>query len=95
MHSTLDEVPLLLQLTGLLALGVAIFQSEAIDNSFRAGQIAALWLAAFAALCVGRVVGRGVAGQTSPIERCLVIGEPDRVERIRQKLASSRRVRLS
>ena len=88
-HSTLDEVPLLLQLTGLLALGVAILQSGLLANSFRAGQIGALWLASFAALCVGRVVGRGVAGRTAPTERCLVIGEPDRVERIRQKLASS------
>ena len=88
-HSTLDEVPLLLQLTGLLALGVAILQSGLLANSFRAGQIGALWLASFAALCVGRVVARGVAGRTAPIERCLVIGEPDRVERIRQKLTSS------
>jgi exopolysaccharide biosynthesis polyprenyl glycosylphosphotransferase len=88
-QSTLDEVPLLLQLSGLLALGIAILQSGLLANSFRAGQIGALWLASFAALCVGRVAARGVAGRTTPIERCLVIGEPDRVERIRQKLASS------
>lgn len=88
-HSTLDEVPLLLQLTGLLALGIALLQSGLLANSFRAGQIGALWLASFAALCVGRVVARGVAGRTAPLERCLVVGEPDRVERIRQKLASS------
>jgi exopolysaccharide biosynthesis polyprenyl glycosylphosphotransferase len=88
-HSTLDEVPLLLQLTGLVALGVAILQSGPLANSLRAGQIAALWLASFAALCVGRVGARGVAGRIAPMERCLVIGEPDRVERIRQKLASS------
>jgi exopolysaccharide biosynthesis polyprenyl glycosylphosphotransferase len=88
-HSTLDEVPLLFQLTGLLALGVAIFQSGLLANSFRAGQIGALWLASFAAVCVGRVVARAVAGRVAPLERCLVIGEPDRVERIGQKLASS------
>src|SRR5690242_20670178 len=80
MHSTLDEVPLLLQLTGLLALGVAILQSGLLANSFRAGQIGALWLVSFAALCAGRVLARGVAGRTAPIERCLVIGGPDRVE---------------
>jgi exopolysaccharide biosynthesis polyprenyl glycosylphosphotransferase len=88
-HSTLDEVPLLLQLTGLLALGVAILQSGLLGDSFRAGQIGALWLASFAALCVGRVVARSVAARTAPTERCLVIGDPDRVERIRQKLLSS------
>jgi exopolysaccharide biosynthesis polyprenyl glycosylphosphotransferase len=88
-HSTLDEVPLLLQLTGLLALGVAIFQSGLLADSFRAGQIGALWLSAFAALCIGRVVARAVAARITSTERCLVIGEPDRVERIGQKLASS------
>src|SRR5437588_8879820 len=54
-HSTLDEVPLLLQLTGLLALGVAILQSGLLADSFRAGQIGTLWLASFGALLVWRV----------------------------------------
>lgn len=88
-HSTLDEVPTLLQLTGLLALGLAILQSGLLANSLRAGQIAALWLTSFGAIFGGRVVARTVAGRTAPTERCLVIGELGRVERIRQKLASS------
>lgn len=88
-HSTLDEVPTLFQLTGLVSLGLAILQSLVLDNSLRAGQIAALWLASFLAIFLGRVLARAIAGRTVPTERCLVIGELRRVEHIRQKLASS------
>jgi exopolysaccharide biosynthesis polyprenyl glycosylphosphotransferase len=89
-HTTLDEIPLLVQLTGLFALGIAVLQSVTLASTLRADQIAGLWLLAFGAIFVGRVVARAVAGRTSPTERCLVIGENARVEQIRQKLAASR-----
>ena len=89
-HSTLDEVPLLAQLTGLFALGIAILQTMVLGGTFGADQIAALWAASFCAIVIGRVVARAVAGRTSPIERCLVIGESGRCDRIRHKLAVSR-----
>jgi hypothetical protein len=89
-HTTLDEAPLLLQLTGLFALGVAVLQSVALTSSLHAEQIAGLWLVAFGSIFVGRVAARALAGLTSPIERCLVIGENSRVEQIRQKLTASR-----
>ena len=44
-HSTLDELPVLLQLTGLFALCVTIVQSVVRRGDARAaGQIAALWV---------------------------------------------------
>jgi exopolysaccharide biosynthesis polyprenyl glycosylphosphotransferase len=89
-HSTLDEVPALFQLTGLVALGVAILQTGLLTIRLSAGQLAALWLASFGAIFLGRVLARAIAGRTTPTERCLVIGELSRVERIRQKLAASR-----
>lgn len=89
-HSTLDELPLLLQLTGLFALGVAVLQSVVLATTLRADQIAGLWLAAFASIFLGRVMARGVAGRATPMERCLVIGEYARVEQIRQKIKASR-----
>jgi exopolysaccharide biosynthesis polyprenyl glycosylphosphotransferase len=46
-------------------------------------------MASFGAIVIGRLVARGVAGRTAPLERCLVIGEPAQVDRIREKLASS------
>lgn len=88
-HSTLDEIPLLVQLTGLFALGLAILQSILLAGSLTATRIAALWIASFAAIVCGRLAARAMVGRTSPLERCLVIGEPAQAGRIRDKLASS------
>jgi exopolysaccharide biosynthesis polyprenyl glycosylphosphotransferase len=88
-HSTLDEVPLLTQVTGLFALVIAGLQTLVLEGNLRAGQIVALWVASFGAILAGRLVARAVAGRTAPLERCLVIGEPPQVNRIREKLASS------
>jgi exopolysaccharide biosynthesis polyprenyl glycosylphosphotransferase len=88
-HSTLDEAPLLLQLTGLFALSVAILEPIILAGSLSGEQIGALWLAAFAAVAGGRVAARSLAGRLSPVERCLVIGEVGQVERIRVKLAAT------
>ena len=88
-HSTLDEVPLLMQLTGLFALGLAILQSVLLAGTLSATRIAALWIASFGTIVCARMVSRGVAGRTSPLERCLVIGEAAQAGRISAKLSSS------
>jgi exopolysaccharide biosynthesis polyprenyl glycosylphosphotransferase len=89
-HSTLDELPVLAQLTGLFALGLAILQAVLFARPLLGDQIAVLWTVAFAAILAGRMLARAVAGHTLPLERCLVFGDEVRAERIRQKLASSR-----
>jgi exopolysaccharide biosynthesis polyprenyl glycosylphosphotransferase len=88
-HSTLDEAPLLMQLTGLFVLGVTILQPVVVQGTLGGQQIAALWLGAFGFIVAGRVVARSLAGRISPVERCLVIGELERADRICEKLASS------
>jgi len=88
-HSTLDEVPVLLQLTGLFALGVTILQPVVLTGTLGGAQIAALWLGTFAAIMSGRMVARAVAARLSATERCLVIGETAQVRRIRAKLAAA------
>ena len=88
-HSTLDELPVLAQLTGLFALGVATLHGVVLGEGLVADQIAGLWMASFVAILSARVLARAVAGRTSPLQRCLVIGEADQVERIREKLAAS------
>jgi exopolysaccharide biosynthesis polyprenyl glycosylphosphotransferase len=88
-HSTLDEVPLLAQLTGLFALSLAILQSIVLAGSLSATRIAAIWIASFATIVCGRVAARATAGRTSPLERCLVIGEAAQAGRIRDKLRAS------
>jgi exopolysaccharide biosynthesis polyprenyl glycosylphosphotransferase len=89
-HSTLDETPTLVQLTGLYALGVGISISMLPSHEIRAGQIAWLWVISFAAVFGGRMIARAAAGRAAPPERCLVIGDTDRADRVRQKLATSR-----
>jgi exopolysaccharide biosynthesis polyprenyl glycosylphosphotransferase len=64
-------------------------QAVVLTGTLGANQIGVLWIVSFGAILVGRVVARAVADRSSPNERCLVIGELDRVERIRSKLASS------
>jgi exopolysaccharide biosynthesis polyprenyl glycosylphosphotransferase len=88
-RSTLDEVPVLLQLTGLFALGVTILQPLVMTGTLGGPQIAALWLGTFGAIMSGRMVARWAAGRLSAVERCLVIGETVQVRRIRAKLAAS------
>jgi exopolysaccharide biosynthesis polyprenyl glycosylphosphotransferase len=89
-HSTLDEAPLLLQLTGLFALCVTILEPILVKGSVGGGQMAALWFGSFAATMAGRMLARWLAGRIAPPERCLVIGETALAERVRERLASSR-----
>lgn len=88
-HSTLDEVPALVQLTALFALGVAVVHDIAFAGTLASDQIAVLWVMSLIAIVTGRVLARSLAGRTVPMERCLVIGEPGQVDRIREKLAAS------
>jgi exopolysaccharide biosynthesis polyprenyl glycosylphosphotransferase len=88
-HSTLDEVPVLVQLSGLYTLGVTILQPVLLGGAPGGDQIAALWLASGVAIVAGRAIARWLAGRALPLERCLVIGERRQAERIREKLASS------
>jgi exopolysaccharide biosynthesis polyprenyl glycosylphosphotransferase len=88
-HSTLDELPLLLQVTGLFALCVTIVYSAAVDGALGGWQIAILWAGSFASVLVGRTLARSLAGRIAPNERCLVIGDPELAQRIRERLGSS------
>ena len=90
-RTTLEEVPLLLQLTGLYVLSVVILQSLIVTSGQLGGdQILVLWVVAFVGIVGGRVVARWLADRTTPLERCLVIGERHRADRVREKLATSR-----
>ena len=88
-HSTLDEAPLLLQLTGLYALGLTMLGPVLVDRPLAAQEIVALWCSSFLAVAGGRMLARWLAGRISPPERCLVVGEPLRAARVREKLSSS------
>jgi exopolysaccharide biosynthesis polyprenyl glycosylphosphotransferase len=89
-HSTLDELPLLLGFTGLFALGITILEPTVLGVPLGGARVAALWMVSFAAVATGRVLARSVAGRISPVERCLVIGDVRQVDRIRERVAASR-----
>jgi exopolysaccharide biosynthesis polyprenyl glycosylphosphotransferase len=88
-HTTLDEAPLLLAVTGLLALGVAILTPRVGHAALGGEQLAVLWSASFMAVLCARTVARAFARRILPPERCLVIGEMAQAEEIRDKLATS------
>jgi exopolysaccharide biosynthesis polyprenyl glycosylphosphotransferase len=88
-HSTLDELPSLLQLTGLYALCITIVQGAGGKATLAGWEIAALWVGTCAAILVGRAVARSIAKRVAPSERCLVIGGMELAGRIRERLASS------
>jgi exopolysaccharide biosynthesis polyprenyl glycosylphosphotransferase len=60
-----------------------------VEGTMGNAQIAALWLGSFAAIIAARVLARWLARRIAPTERCLVIGEPDLADRIRERLDSS------
>ena len=91
LRSTLDEAPVLLQLAGLYALAVAILRPLVVEGHLGSAQIAALWLSSVLAIVGGRMCARWLAGRASAIERCLVIGDPERAMRIRDKLRAAAR----
>ena len=89
-HSTLDELPLLLQLTGLFALCVTIVQSAGAAATLGGWQIATLWVGLLRGSSWPGARSRGrLASRVAPSERCLVIGDPELAERIRERLGSS------
>jgi exopolysaccharide biosynthesis polyprenyl glycosylphosphotransferase len=88
-HSTVDELPALLQTAGLFTLGTTILESLLVGRSLPAGTIALIWLLAFAGVVVARMGARSLAARLSGAERCLVIGDARLTERVRDKVAAS------
>jgi exopolysaccharide biosynthesis polyprenyl glycosylphosphotransferase len=89
-HSTLDEAPLIAQLTGLFTLSVTMFEPLVMDSTLGGTVIAALWAVSFCATMGGRIAARWLAGRLAPIERCMVFGEPEIADRVRERIGSSR-----
>jgi len=88
--STIDETPSILQLTGLLTLGILCLQREVLAHGINGTQVAVLWLSIFIFVVAGRFMGRALMRRFLPAERCLVIGDVDQADRISRKLAASR-----
>ena len=88
-RSTLDEVPAILQVSGVFALVITVLQPLVTAGTFGSLQIAFLWLSTFSLTIAGRMLARRVAARVAAIERCLVIGDVSHAARVREKLESS------
>jgi exopolysaccharide biosynthesis polyprenyl glycosylphosphotransferase len=87
--TTLEDTPALLQISGLLALGVwlALGQFTAVDLT--RAEVVLLWIVSLSLMLTGRVVARAVARRLATTERCVVIGDAASIATVTAKLASS------
>ena len=88
-RSTADELPQILQLTGLYALALSLTADLVAAGPLPAASVAALWAAAFVLTSAGRWVARAGARMAAAPERCLVIGDFQRAAHVRSKLDAS------
>jgi len=88
-RSTLDELPKLLQISGLFSLSAWLLHDLVTDAFLHQADILGLWGAVFVGLVVARVIARQAARRLTPPERCVVIGEPAMAERVRLKIHDS------
>ncbi len=88
-RSTLDELPQLLQISGLFSLSAWLLHNVVTDAFLHQTDVLALWCAVFFCLVGARAAARFGARRWTAPERCLVVGEPALAERLRLKLRDS------
>jgi exopolysaccharide biosynthesis polyprenyl glycosylphosphotransferase len=82
--STLEDVPALLQITGLLTL--VLWLSTAARVRLGPADVLLLWGSAFGLMIAGRVAARAVARRLADADRCLVVGSPESIVMVAGKL---------
>jgi exopolysaccharide biosynthesis polyprenyl glycosylphosphotransferase len=89
-RSTLDELPALLQLTGVYGL-ISSASLQAISGAaFRPLDVVRVWLLAFAFTSAARAAARAIARAAVAPERCLVVGESELITKVVEKLEQPR-----
>ncbi|HEY1591797.1 MAG TPA: sugar transferase [Solirubrobacteraceae bacterium] len=84
--STLDEAPVLLQLSALLSSLALVLSPIMLGGILGPREAIAMFVALFVGLAVGRATARRLAGAMNPPERCLFIGPGDEAFRFRERL---------
>jgi exopolysaccharide biosynthesis polyprenyl glycosylphosphotransferase len=93
-HSTLNELPRLLNLAAMFALLVWLARHYVVIGDPTSLNLLMLWLLLAAGLVVGRSIARELARRVAPIERCLLVGRRNVFERLEGKFRAYPRVRL-
>src|ERR1019366_1492226 len=76
-HSTLNELPRLLNLATMFALLVWLVRHYLVIGAPTTLSLLLLWILLSAGLVVGRSIARAVARRVSPVERCILVGRRD------------------
>ncbi len=87
--STLDEVPLLLTTSSLVALTIAIVSPSFSETGISGRQAGLLCAAMFVALVAGRGVFAAVHRASAEEERCLFVGDLEESERMQEHFDAS------
>jgi exopolysaccharide biosynthesis polyprenyl glycosylphosphotransferase len=92
--STLDELPRLFNLATQVALVVWLARHFVVVGAPTTVDLLTLWGLLLASLAGGRMLARRIAARTSPVERCMLLGEIDIYNRLRSRLAAERHLNL-
>jgi exopolysaccharide biosynthesis polyprenyl glycosylphosphotransferase len=87
-HSTLNELPRLLNLSAIFALGFWLSRHYLVIGAPGTMNLLTLWLLLAGGLLLGRTSAREIARRCSPAERCLLVGRTSVFERLQSKFSS-------
>ena len=93
-HSTLNELPRLLNLAGTFALLIWLARHYVVLGAPTTLNLLMLWLLLAGGLVIGRSVARQVARRVAPVERCLLVGRRNVFERLEDKFRGYPNVEL-
>lgn len=93
-HSTLNELPRLLNLAAIFALVFWIARHYLVIGAPTTENLLTLWVAVTVGLVAGRSAARDLARRFSPIERCLLIGRRTVFGELESKFSGYPRVSL-
>jgi exopolysaccharide biosynthesis polyprenyl glycosylphosphotransferase len=91
--TTLEEVPALFGLATMATFLLVLAGDSLIDGALGRRQLLGTWLLLFLLLVCLRSAARGIARKLSPVERCLLVGDADSAQYVRDKLALSAAVK--
>lgn len=91
--TTIDEVPSIVYLSVLYAMGVWLGESVLLRGRLDRGQFFVLILAMIVALVVARLLARTIAGAVTEPDRCIVVGNGADAARVAGKLQDAHGVR--
>jgi exopolysaccharide biosynthesis polyprenyl glycosylphosphotransferase len=93
-HSTLNELPRLLNLAAMFALAIWLARHYVVVGEPTTLNLLMVWLLLAVGLVCGRSLARHVAKHLSPVERCLLVGRRNVFDRLESKFRGYPRVSL-